>query len=117
MHEKGRVMKNSVNMTDSLSLDDIRKQTSQSDWERVKAMSDAEITAAAESDPDALPLDDTFFAFAKRMPPTQLVKENKPQVTLRVDADVLAWYKSLGKGYQSKMNSVLKAYAEIHAHK
>jgi len=101
--------------TTRLSLAELRKQPSRTDWQRVAALTDAEITAAAESDPDALPLDDAFFEVARRMPPAQLgARERRPQVTLRVDAEVLAWYKSLGKGYQSKMNAVLKAYVRTH---
>lgn len=38
----------------------------------------------------------------------------KQPVNLRVDADVLAWFKSLGKKYQSKMNEALRSY--MHAH-
>lgn len=38
----------------------------------------------------------------------------KEQVTLRVDAEVLAWFRGQGKGYQSRMNAVLKAYKEAH---
>lgn len=33
----------------------------------------------------------------------------KKQITARVDADVLAWLKSQGKGYQSRMNAILRA--------
>ena len=36
----------------------------------------------------------------------------KKPVTLRVDADVLNWFKSLGKGYQTRMNAVLRIYKE-----
>ena len=32
----------------------------------------------------------------------------KTQITARVDADVLAWLKSQGKGYQSRMNAILR---------
>lgn len=32
----------------------------------------------------------------------------KQQITARVDADVLAWLKSQGKGYQSRMNAILR---------
>jgi len=38
----------------------------------------------------------------------------KEQLTLRIDAEVLAWFRSQGKGYQSKMNAILKAYKEAH---
>jgi uncharacterized DUF497 family protein/uncharacterized protein (DUF4415 family) len=36
--------------------------------------------------------------------------ENKQQVTLRLDADLLAYFKSTGKRYQSRINAVLRAY-------
>mgnify|MGYP005986107017 CR=1 FL=1 len=32
----------------------------------------------------------------------------KKQITTRVDADVLAWLKSQGKGYQSRINAILR---------
>ena len=35
---------------------------------------------------------------------------HKKPVTLRLDADVLAWFKSLGKGYQTRINAVLRSY-------
>lgn len=54
--------------TTRLSLAELRKQPSRTDWQRVAALTDAEITAAAESDPDALPLDDAFFDVARRVP-------------------------------------------------
>lgn len=38
----------------------------------------------------------------------------KRQLTLRLDVDVLNWYRATGKGYQSRMNAVLKAYKEAH---
>lgn len=36
----------------------------------------------------------------------------KEQVTLRIDADVLEWFRAQGKGYQSRMNALLRAYVE-----
>jgi uncharacterized protein (DUF4415 family) len=39
----------------------------------------------------------------------------KEQVTLRLDADVLAWFRGLGKGYQTQINSLLRAYMDAHA--
>lgn len=38
----------------------------------------------------------------------------KSQITLRVDADVLEWFRAKGSGYQSQMNSILRAYKEAH---
>jgi len=38
----------------------------------------------------------------------------KSRLTLRLDADVLAWFKAQGRGYQTRINAVLKAYKEAH---
>ncbi|MBD5437354.1 MAG: BrnA antitoxin family protein [Treponemataceae bacterium] len=38
-------------------------------------------------------------------------KPTKTEIHIRVDTDVLEWYKSQGKGYQTKMNAVLRAHA------
>lgn len=36
----------------------------------------------------------------------------KEQVTLRLDADVLDWFRSQGKGYQTRINQLLRAYMQ-----
>jgi uncharacterized protein (DUF4415 family) len=50
-------------------------------------------------------LDERFFETAELVQPGQ-----KSQVTMRIDADVLDWFRSQGKGYQTRINAVLKAY-------
>ena len=40
--------------------------------------------------------------------------KNKAQVTLRIDRDVLEWFKSQGRGYQTQINALLRAYMEAH---
>ena len=46
---------------------------------------------------------------------SDLVPEgNKQQITLRLDADVLAFFKSTGKRYQSRINAVLREYMHSH---
>jgi uncharacterized protein (DUF4415 family) len=52
-------------------------------------------------------LDENFWDHAKIISPM-----NKQAISLRVDSDVLDWFKNRGKGYQSLMNSVLKSYVE-----
>ena len=49
---------------------------------------------------------------AKRGRPAKLEIERKTQIALRLDADVLAWYRGLGAGWQTRMNAVLKAYRD-----
>jgi uncharacterized protein (DUF4415 family) len=38
----------------------------------------------------------------------------KAQITLRIDADVLEWFRDRGAGYQSRINAVLRAYKQAH---
>jgi uncharacterized protein (DUF4415 family) len=80
-----------------------------SDWARVDAMSDEEITENALSDPDAQPLDDEFWRTARILRPPAFGKKH---TGLRIDADVLEWFRGQGKGWQTRMNAVLRAYYE-----
>lgn len=41
----------------------------------------------------------------------------KKQLTLRMDSDVIEWFKKQGQGYQTKINSLLRAYMEEHFRK
>ena len=46
-------------------------------------------------------------------------RPNKQQLTLRIDADVIAWFKHHtpdGEGYQTRINRALRAYVEQHSH-
>jgi uncharacterized protein (DUF4415 family) len=38
----------------------------------------------------------------------------KQQITLRLDADVLEWFRARGTGYQTQINALLRAYMEAH---
>ena len=38
----------------------------------------------------------------------------KTQLTLRIDGDVLEWFRQQGRGYQTQINSLLRAYMEAH---
>jgi len=49
---------------------------------------------------------------AKRGRPAKWPDERKQQIALRVDADVLAWYRAQGGRWQTRMNAVLKAYRD-----
>lgn len=49
---------------------------------------------------------------AKRGRPKKAAHERKEQIALRLDSDVVEWYRSLGDGWQTRMNAVLKAYRD-----
>ncbi len=72
---------------------------------------DKEIEDAVRSDPDAAPiLDEAWFRTARLVMP-----ERKVPVSIRVDREVLEWFKAQGPRYQSRMNAVLKAYVSAHS--
>ncbi len=75
------------------------------DWARVDALTDEEIEQAVAEDPDQELLDAEWFRTAELVVPGE-----KERVTLRVDRDVLEFFKQKGRGYQTRMNAVLKAY-------
>jgi uncharacterized protein (DUF4415 family) len=84
----------------------LKPLTGKTDWKRLDAMTDAQVTAAAEADPDAKPMTDDEWALATlTIPP-------KVSVGMRLDADVLAWFKKHGAGYQTRINAVLRRYIE-----
>jgi uncharacterized protein (DUF4415 family) len=89
------------------TLDEVRK--GKTDWARVDAMTEEEIDAAARSDPDAQPIDDDMWEDAV------LVFPSKQLVCIRIDRDVLDWFRSQGRGYQTRMNAVLRSYMEAQA--
>jgi uncharacterized protein (DUF4415 family) len=68
-------------------------------------LSDDRVRRGIEEDPDAHPTDEDFWKKAKIvMPP---VKET---MTIRLDADVLEWFRRQGKGYQTRINAILRSY-------
>jgi uncharacterized protein (DUF4415 family) len=97
--------------------EELRSLPSQTDWARVDAMTDAEATANALADPDNPPLGDDFFEKARRVRLDDLLPETKERVSIRLDRDVLAWFRARRKkGYQTAINAVLRAFMESQEH-
>jgi uncharacterized protein (DUF4415 family) len=77
------------------------------DWKRVRAMTEEDIQRAAASDPDAPMTTEADWANAKVVWPS-----GKEPVTIRIDKDILEWFRKRGRGYQSRINAVLRAFVE-----
>ena len=82
------------------------KGLSQTDWNFVGKMSEAELAAAIASDPDEAGLE---FDWSNPLPEPP---RPKAVLNMRVDADVFDFFKSQGKGYQTKINAILRSYVE-----
>lgn len=71
--------------------------------ERLAAKPDAEIDTS-----EIPPLNEKFWANATRFRDRALYRPVKQSTTVRVDADVLQWLKRKGKGYQTRLNAILR---------
>lgn len=73
----------------------------------INAMKDEEIDST-----DIPELDEQFWENAKLVIP-----EPKAPISIRIEPEVLNWFKSLGRGYQTRMNAALRSYMEAHREK
>ena len=78
------------------------------DWKRLDKRKDSDVRRAIKADPDAAPeLDNAWFRRAKLVVP-----QPKQAVSIRLDRDVTEWFKRQGRGYQTRINAVLRTYVE-----
>ena len=77
------------------------------DFKRLDTMSDEDIDLS--DIPEVTP-----EMFAKGVVRHGLKPIVKRQLTLRLDSDVIDWFRSQGGGYQTRMNALLRAYMEEH---
>jgi uncharacterized protein (DUF4415 family) len=80
-----------------------RPTRGRADLERLRRQTDAEIERTAP--PELAHLPENFWAEATVVGPVP-----KQAISLRVDADVLDWFRASGPRYQSRMNAVLRSY-------
>lgn len=79
-------------------------KTSKTNWQRIDKLKDKDIDYS-----DIPELSDDFFKNARLVLP-----KNKKSITLRLDQDILDFFKSQGKRYQTKINAVLRLYVKNH---
>ena len=87
-----------------VSKDQLAEMNDETDWARVAAMTEADIERAAAEDPDASLTTAGDWKDARVVWP-----QTTEPVTLRLDRDVLAWFRRQGRGYQARINAVLRA--------
>jgi uncharacterized protein (DUF4415 family) len=81
-------------------------------WEKLESMSEEEIESSAKADTENPRWTKNMLNSAKLQMP-----KKKISVHMYLDQDIVEWFKSKGKGYQPRINSVLKSYVHKHLHK
>jgi uncharacterized protein (DUF4415 family) len=82
------------------------RRKGKTDWAAVDALTDEQIAEAVRNDPDAAPIDLDWSDAVLVIPP------KKTAISIRVDDDVLDYFKQQGAGYQRRINAVLRSYME-----
>lgn len=82
------------------------RRKGRTDWARVDSLTDKEIADAVRDDPDAVPLDVDWSKAVLVIPP------KKKAISIRVDEDVLSYFRKQGAGYQRRINAVLRFYMQ-----
>ena len=85
-------------------------KTSKTDWARIRAMKDRDIRRTSEH-PEADTRHIVRGIVRRGLKPVPA----KTSISLRVDADVLDWFKGQGRGYQTRINTVLRAFKDASA--
>ena len=86
----------------------------ETNWEAVKAKTEDQLAADMTSDPEWQGVPSDWVSRAQAA--TGLMrrpKENKRQVTMRFDADVLEFFRRSGRGWQGRMNAVLRSQSAM----
>jgi uncharacterized protein (DUF4415 family) len=76
------------------------------DWAKVDAASASDLDASIRADPDDVVGEPDWTQAVMGIP------QPKEHINIRIDHDVLEWFKANGRGYQTLMNNVLRAYVQ-----
>lgn len=82
-----------------------RGEKSKTDWARVDALTDEDIERAMRDDPDWQDLMDIDWSKAEIVIP-----QKKKAISIRLDEDIVNFFQASGKGYQTRINAVLRHF-------
>jgi uncharacterized protein (DUF4415 family) len=88
-------------------LKDVKAGKTLTDWARVDALTDEDITEAMRTDPDWAEFMDVDWSKATIVYPVK-----KAAISIRLDNDVITYFKKGGKGYQGRINAVLRHFMQ-----
>ena len=106
MERKGHTVRHTAE-----ELEDMRQRGgARSDWAKAAAMTSEEIEASVASDPDEADMVMDWENATIEMP------QPKAVLNMRVDQEVLDYFRKTGRGYQTRINAVLKSYVSRMRH-
>lgn len=89
------------------TLSQLRRMKGRTDWKRLREMTDEEIEKSIANDPDWAEFRDIDWSKAEIIIPVK-----KKAISIRVDEDVLDYFKRSGAGYQRRINAVLRSFVQ-----
>ena len=89
----------------SAELDALRAERGPTDMSRARAKTEAELERDIASDPDWRDIPRTWYEAAEAVMPVP-----KKLLSLRLDTDVVDWFRQQGPGYQTRINAVLRTF-------
>ncbi len=106
MRKKGNIARYSARELKSL----VARGEGRTDWNRARATKQTELEASIAADPDDVHSAIDWTKAVVGLPP------RKQDIHIRIDADVLAWFRKSGRGYQTRINNVLRAFVASRKH-
>lgn len=100
MQRSGRIVRYSAEELQEMR----RRGETYTDWARQEALTHNEIEAQIAADPDEAGM---VYDWENA---TTVMPRPKVDLHMRIDGDVLDWFKKAGKGYQTRINAVLRSY-------
>ena len=89
----------------------VRREGTSSDWDKAARMTKAEVEARVASDPDEADMVMDWDNTTVETP------QPKAVLNMRIDKDVLEYFRKKGKGYQTLINAVLRSYVKQKEHR
>ncbi|MGI8895264.1 MAG: BrnA antitoxin family protein [Casimicrobiaceae bacterium] len=88
-----------------------KRDRATTDWQRLREMTDDQAEHGAAGDPANAPTTAAWLAAGQLAEPVR-----KRAISLRLDPDVVDWFRTTGPRYQSRMNAVLRAFVQHQRH-
>lgn len=102
-----------------ISAKDLKNLKGKTDWKKADSITDEELEEIVKNDPDDIYLTDEEFGKGEWIAKGEWVKQfnepqKKEQITLRLDEEILEYFRKSGRGYQTRINNALRAFIKAH---